>query len=796
MLRENNNSSNSSSNNSNNNNNISHSPDSSSGARDKSPHATVHSKYTITISDFDPAHATIASTRSARLPTKVTEIVYDKSRGRRRTKSNAASAASASTTATPVILEVQQEQPQHQQDKQNTSSTSSKHLAKVLEAGAKKIGLIKKKRHVPSHYLSLPVGGSTSSATSGMYMLHSEDLSVAEFAKLAGITILPEVEDDFSSCYYDNTTKTVIEASDAGGGGSIAGGEISIHGSSSDSSSRDRTTTTNATTMLGSGSAGDTLDSQRQLTEGSLVSDKSQRRSNIWDPQFWSNPNGRNNGTVPTMGLSSSAPLLSMMPVSVSAPASPSLVPVAHKYGNIPELVRHPPTPPDSGQCVAWNEGESNLSASKNTTQLVRRNSFTLGEMRPGVGTSTDTRSRGEIVQTPAGDSVPAQSSGQVPHPAKEAIDLSRSLGRRRSYSSLTAIAIELGSDQEYDSDQQQQEMQMRKTRQGKQSQATESEELSSNVQLVDRELMVPALSTTAHLDPSTDRPGSTIPMTTSVTTTTHLSSSTAPPRSHHTAPYPHSHPHRLAAHSVALLALQPSRSRSSLLPNGHVSSRSSSSPSSRARSPSPSPLSRQISMDSPQDEKEGFDFQQPLLYPQRTISVAVSAPAPGTRSLSPSSRFQVQSNSGSGTASGLLLRPVISSTAKQAFVQEGRDYTMNNSKTESRRYQQELLTPPETLSSPSTVTASSMYHHRTQSLPLLFSLEQLPRHLPECQVSRDILQLPPSMSPSVSVSVTSSPSQQLQSNPRLRPPQNSCPVARAFTPGTKVGRFTLVEER
>ncbi|KAG0029376.1 hypothetical protein BGZ81_003858 [Podila clonocystis] len=53
------------------------------------------------------------------------------------------------------------------------------------------MNLKKKRSMLPSHYLSLPVGGSTSSAN-GLYMLHSEDLSVTEFAKLAGITILSE----------------------------------------------------------------------------------------------------------------------------------------------------------------------------------------------------------------------------------------------------------------------------------------------------------------------------------------------------------------------------------------------------------------------------------------------------------------------------------------------------------------------------------------------------------------------------------------------------------------------------
>ncbi|KAG0071956.1 hypothetical protein BGZ89_008789 [Linnemannia elongata] len=60
----------------------------------------------------------------------------------------------------------------------------------------------KRKPSLPlqSHYLSLPVGGTTAATSStagtgGMYMLHSEDLSVTEFAKLAGITIVQDEDD-------------------------------------------------------------------------------------------------------------------------------------------------------------------------------------------------------------------------------------------------------------------------------------------------------------------------------------------------------------------------------------------------------------------------------------------------------------------------------------------------------------------------------------------------------------------------------------------------------------------------
>ncbi|KAF9212923.1 hypothetical protein BGZ59_006141 [Podila verticillata] len=189
----------------------------------KSPQRTVHSAYNVTISDFR-AHATIGSTRSSGSP---------KSSGHERSDQ----AGSASS---------------------KNSSSKWGMSAKLAFMNLKK----KRPMPLPSHYLSLPVGGSTSSA-SGLYMLHSEDLSVTEFAKLAGITILSE----------DDTTDTRTQEEFANG--SEGDGQGLGPG-------------------LGPGptfDSGDTVNSDRHPTFNSQASDSSfHRKVNIWEPQFWTMP--------------------------------------------------------------------------------------------------------------------------------------------------------------------------------------------------------------------------------------------------------------------------------------------------------------------------------------------------------------------------------------------------------------------------------------------------------------------------------------------------------------------------
>ncbi|KAF8952086.1 hypothetical protein BGZ52_008048 [Haplosporangium bisporale] len=94
-------------------------------------------------------------------------------------------------------------------------------------------------------------------------MLHSEDLSVTEFAKLAGITILSE----------DDTTDTRTQEEFANG--SEGDGQGLGPG-------------------LGPGptfDSGDTVNSDRHPTFNSQASDSSfHRKVNIWEPQFWTMP--------------------------------------------------------------------------------------------------------------------------------------------------------------------------------------------------------------------------------------------------------------------------------------------------------------------------------------------------------------------------------------------------------------------------------------------------------------------------------------------------------------------------
>ncbi|KAG0230757.1 hypothetical protein BGW41_002393, partial [Actinomortierella wolfii] len=171
----------------------------------------------------------------------------------------------------------------------------------------------------PEHYLSLPVGGTITLSPSmpttpngGVYNMCSEDLSSSEFARLAGITILPDVDVDDEVDYYNYED-------------SMQGQKTSVSWQMpSSSSSRHPQSPTAGVSGLGLGAAGSAstsihrtlfsramppaggnpsssglssatttagiLDRERNATNYSLVSDTSRRKVNIWDPLFWTMP--------------------------------------------------------------------------------------------------------------------------------------------------------------------------------------------------------------------------------------------------------------------------------------------------------------------------------------------------------------------------------------------------------------------------------------------------------------------------------------------------------------------------
>ncbi|KAF9113919.1 hypothetical protein BGX27_000518 [Mortierella sp. AM989] len=539
----------------------------------------------------------------------------------------------------------------------------SKHISKVLEAGAKKIGLVKKKRSIPSHYLSLPVGGTTSTTANVRYMLHSEDLSVTEFAKLAGITILPEDEED------DMTANEDLSPSDS-------------------------SVTSQGMIRPGTGSTSDTLDSYKQLTSGSLGSNRLLKKTNIWDPQFWTTPSRE--GGSQLMAPSASSTFLPMSPVSISAPASPSIAPT------IPELRISYQSKQSIGlggsdisslpsSATVESEGHQNAPLRSPNPEHSRRSSCSPSELRPGAGSNLSAdRSR---LLSP---SISLKRVDQMINPSKEAVELSRDLSRQCSFTSLTAVAIELGGDRELKHTAEEANDKKPFIQQGTQQQQQK--------QLRD----VDITPMTLRLEPS------------------------EPTGQIGRAPQP-----QRLAYSVALHALQPARSKQSA--HRRPSFHSGSSKAGRTRSPSPSPLSRQLEIsdsegfDSPMEEKDEFDFRVSPAEPKSAISTsqAVSIHPPASRN----SRFVV-------------------CRADEDADTEPEDVTI-----ESR--------------------TNSFYHHRTQSLPLLLS---------DHQQSVE----PHPSSPSTS-SPPPSPSQSPQ--PTTPRPPNSAPT-RKFTPGTKVGRFTLVEEK
>ncbi|KAF9361618.1 hypothetical protein BGX26_001118 [Mortierella sp. AD094] len=548
---------------------------------------------------------------------------------------------------------------QHQDvTKEYATSSPSKHISKVLEAGAKKIGLVKKRRSPPSHYLSLPVGGTASSAANGMYMLHSEDLSVTEFAKLAGITILPEEGEN------DTTTSEEISPN-----------ESSI--------------TSQGMTRRGTGSTGNTSDSDKHLTSGSMGSNKLLKKTNIWDPQFWTIPSqdGASQSVAPSLSSSS----LPLSPVSISAPASPSLAPLMAVL-EISDISRQLIGPMDSGSSIMFNStapesgGHENAPLLSQNTPHGRRGSCSHCELKPGAGSSL-VANRGGFT-SPA---VPPKRVDLMSNPSKEAVELSRSLSREMSYTSLTAVAIELRSDQDPKKSAEETKSEDYSVQQGTKQQQQ---------QFRDVEVAPPAIRLEPS-EPTTEQAGNN-------------------PQS------------QRLAYSVAFHALQPARSKPSAYrrPSLHLGS----SKAARARSPSPSPLSRQLEMsdsegfDSPMEEKDEFDFK---------VTPAGSTPV--------------------GSA------PQIASTDTPA---------PRNSRFEISHSAEDTDTESDSMGPTNEKHAVSLYHHRTQSLPHILSDH-------------------PEDVDSQSSSSTPLPTQSQPASPR---PPNSDPIKK-FTPGTKVGRFTLVQE-
>ncbi|KAI8601551.1 hypothetical protein EDD21DRAFT_414810 [Dissophora ornata] len=587
------------------------------------------------------------------------------------------SSRSSSTVSSPTSPTFK---PQEEVRDQSPGSRvrSPQHISKVLEAGARKIGLIKRKPSSPEHYLSLPVGGATS--------LHSEDLSTAEFAKLAGITILPE---DGSDDGYDDYVTSVSEG----------GLPFSTDGCTSDSGNGGSKTSSGKVELkLRSGSSSNTFNSARHLTCRSRASNRVIRKTNIWDSQFWIDPSRDKESqiSVPSSGLTSSLPVMSLIRTSISSTPSPPthVSPVTEPSRQDLDKI-----PPDSllvSTAVQRLCKLENVSMdSKEPTSAIqgRRHSYSPCGLQSGASSRL----------------VSLRCVDEMSNPPKEAIDLARDLGRRRSYASLTAVAIELESNHALD------------YKHGPAAFGSNNHEWQQQRQDHHDHSTVSPLQP-AHLEP----PEAT-------------GSSAIAPKS------PRSHLH---AHSVALHALQPSRSKIR-------SCHSTGSPDSSVwtRSPSPSPLSRQINLDSPLEESDDFDF----------LTTA---------------------------------RPPMSRNSRYAFIHNGDPSEMGF----GPNIQASNLPPPHLPDINRAITepcsASTSRHHRTHSLPILLpgQMEHPDAHkIQEFQpqvVAPSSLSLPPSLSPSPSSSTPSSPS---QSN-NLRRPSNSSP-SRTFTPGTKVGRFTLVQE-
>ncbi|KAF9196413.1 hypothetical protein BGZ50_000414 [Haplosporangium sp. Z 11] len=779
----------------------------SSHGSSKSPHTTVHSNYNVTISDFR-THSTIASTRSTPLPTKATDLVFDRRRGYQQqdmssqnqatsTSTNASTAGSTITSSSPseattavgatfdpvnkpsahgsaggvsalpsshgkmgcgfraslrsldvLNLATSSSAPLRQPSTNNVTTTSSipttpttptfgfnesveslpkqnkprrgsehsftkdrsmsssKHALSDWVPAALKAGFmnLRKKRPIPNHYLSLPVGGAASSPTNGMYMLHSEDLSVTEFAKLAGITILPERDD--TTTFED----------------SMVGSESAIETNrelGNNVSGKDR-----QAARLGSASAGNTLHSF-----GSVASDGSNKKANIWDPQFWTMPAMPHTGeslTVHPTASSSSLPIPSGTSSLLQSPSS-----AAERAICIPDSKNKWYMSSGSGQ--GYSSSAPTRTSSTNTFPCPgsyhpnelpltsggprRKSCFPFGSSRPSVGSGP------EIDRMRLSSSATFKHVDQHAKPTKEAIQLSRDIGRPRSFASFTAIAMELDG----------------KLEQSCNSGVKESGSTIDPLQHLQQQQQqyLQQIPQQHHAQPTI---ASVMPI--------QLEPS-HPPRAI-TPLLPTQQPSY--GHPAATLASQQSSRIKSGPPNRHcrpVSLRARSLNSSRTRSPSPSPLSRQIDvadseeLDSPQDETA-------QLGEQVSETPTMSSPGP------PASRSQ-----------------------KQGFVHGRPDGTMSRTGASHALVNKHL--------------ASTKFQNRERTLPL--------------SVSDQKLYQPSSTSSSSSSSLSLESQlqhrhQQQRVSPRPpcpAPPLHSCNLSpnatRMFTPGTKVGRFTLVQE-
>ncbi|KAG0349410.1 hypothetical protein BG004_006439 [Podila humilis] len=318
---------------------------------------------------------------------------------------------------------------------------------------------IKKKRsaHLPSHYLSLPVGGSTSSGTSGLYTLHSEDMSVTEFAKLAGITILSEEDAIIPPGMVPSTSTTApsIITTAPGIDSATQGGYVMMTSNCFNSSNSGVAGQTGPVYD----SAGDTVHSDVYPTYGSMTSESSchRKKVNIWEPQFWTQPSRE--GSVGTQTPLTSASTTSLPLHPAPAPATPHSS--EQQYSSQSE---HPPP-----QCMSMTSAGSSRresvapmrspphsagprieSSAADVTQMVepvpheRRSSYAPGT---SLNSSRQESERCQTRSPPVGVSM--KRVDLPTKPSKDTAQLSRNLSRRRSFSSLTAIAIELDSDHE-----------------------------------------------------------------------------------------------------------------------------------------------------------------------------------------------------------------------------------------------------------------------------------------------------------------------------------------------------------
>ncbi|KAF9899131.1 hypothetical protein EC991_009526, partial [Linnemannia zychae] len=453
-------------------------------------------------------------------------------------------------------------------ESRGSSPTGSPSTSKLTSKGwASKIGFLNPKRKsslpLQSHYLSLPVGGTATSPT-GMYMLHSEDLSVTEFAKLAGITILQEEDDP-----------TTFEESQVNIGNEVhvhrrgSSAELSVAAAAAGGCVLDCTTPG----TLG-GSAGNTLTSERNLTVGSDGSDRGgSRKTNIWDPQFWADPvrDGATSqlllpsASTSSLPITSGSGLLAPRPfqnsVGNSAPNSPRLRPQSSlpSSGLSSGVSSSTPSFTQTATTAAKLSPTSAAATNPSEVPFQRRRNSCSPALIPAAGSKPGSDVDRTRHCTSSG--VPLKRADQLPRPPTDAIHISQDLGRRRSFTSLTAVALELESGD--------------KGKGGVVS-ATErgigSQEGSHAGYMLPDHVNTTASTPHVHLEPST------------------------PTKSTPIAP-----PGPSMSHTLAMHALHTPRSRGSV------------SGISRTRSPSPSPLSRQIDLESLESshEDESGSFEE-----------------------------------------------------------------------------------------------------------------------------------------------------------------------------------------